>query len=424
VNIPTEEDDESLGADSDRVVRYSEDLRPLRDVDEPRVYHGSTRRRDWADRQLHLGPVLAAAAAGFLIAIVFGPCHRTDPLREGELANLKSELQTAHDRVGQLESELASKHESVGTPDAPDERSASEREEQTAPAPSKREQKSASPAASEHEQQAAPAPKKKARSELTPDEVLRLKEMAANSEAVEEAAPAAAAPVAAEAAPPAPTAPAPSPEPSPPPPQAEPEPAARTEPLQVASVYDIPDPAAPVVRASSRSGTPGVAVLRVLAPERAGWTTKAQPTLYWHASEGTLFPGEFTLSREGEDEPLVRGQFPAPAKAGIQQIELSQFAVSLDEGTSYRWAVSFADPAHSGEDLAIAGIRRVTPPEALQATDSAPVLQRLDALERAGLWYDALDLVVRSIEHNPGDKDLLARRSALLARVGIQLPSS
>ena len=396
MSIPIEEDEESLEPGSERVVRYAEDLRPLRDVGEPRVFHGLPRRRDRADRQLQWGPVLGAAAAGFLIAIVFGPSHSTDPLKEGELASLQAELQSSRDRVGRLESELSSKHESVGKANDPDERRRSE-----------------------HEEQAAPAPKQQGRAELTPEEVLRHKEPepAPPPEAMEETME--------QAVPPAATIPAPRPEPPPEPSRAEPEPVAPAEPNQVASVYDVPDPSSPVVRAASRSGTPGVSVLRVLAPEQAGWTTKAQPTLYWHATAGTLFPGEFTLSREGQDEPLVRGQFPAPDAAGIQQIELSQFEVSLDEGASYRWTVSFVDPAHSGEDLAIGGIRRVSPPETLQAsTDTAPVLERLDALERAGLWYDALDLVVRSIERSPSDKDLLARRSALLARVGIELPSS
>jgi hypothetical protein len=67
----------------------------------------------------------------------------------------------------------------------------------------------------------------------------------------------------------------------------------------------------------------------------------------------------------------------------------------------------------------------VAPPETLRAiTDASSVPGRLDALERAGLWYDALDLVTRSIEDNSGAKNLVARRNAMLARVGIHLPSS
>jgi hypothetical protein len=89
-------------------------------------------------------------------------------------------------------------------------------------------------------------------------------------------------------------------------------------------------------------------VLQALAPERAGWTAEAQPTLYWHASEATSFPCEFKLVREGHDEPLVRVQLPAPGAAGIQRIELSQYGVTLDEGASYRWSVTLVDAENSG----------------------------------------------------------------------------
>jgi Domain of Unknown Function (DUF928) len=412
VNIPTSEDEESLGEDSpeDLLARYSdESWRPVRDVRDPDgPFQGVPPRRDRFDRQLPWGPVLAAAAAGFLIAIALGPCRSTDPLQQGELANLQSELQTARDRAGQLESELAAR-ESVGKTDAPDERRASEREQHAAPAPSEREQQAA-PTPSEDKQPTAPAPKREGRSELTPEEVLRLEKRNANPEAAKEAEPS-------EAAAPAPT---PVSDPSPEPSRAEPDQVAFAESQGSVSVYEAPDPAAPIVRSTSRSE------LQALAPERAGWTTEAKPTLYWHASHAMQSAGEFTLIREGEDEPLLRARLTAPDGAGIQRIELAQSDVSLEEGTSYRWTVSFAD-AHSGadRDVATGGIRRVAPPETLRATTgAAPLTERLDALERAGLWYDALDLVLRSIEDNSGAKNLVARRNAMLARVGIQLPSS
>lgn len=381
--MPTMEDEESLEEDSpDRLARYADNWRPVRDVRE------FSPRRDRPDRQLQWGPLLAAAAAGFLISL-FGPCRSTNPELEEELANLQSELQSTRDRVAQLESELSAARESAGKADAPERR------------------------ASEHEPQAAPEPKREGRSELTPEEVLGRKEPVANPEAAKETEP------------PAATTPTPISNPSPEPSRTEPDRVALAEPQGAVSVYDIPDPAAPIVRSTSRSGTPGVAVLQALAPERAGWTTEAQPTLYWHASEGMQFPGEFTLIREGEDEPLVRGRLSAPDGAGIQRIELSRSDISLDEGASYRWTVSFVDPAHSRTNLATGGIRRVAPPETLRAiTDASSVPGRLDALERAGLWYDALDLVTRSIEDNSGAKNLVARRNAMLARVGIHLPSS
>jgi len=393
------EDEESLEEDSpDRSVRYSDDTpRPVRDSVEPRGrFQGFHPRHDRPDRQLQWGPLLAAAAAGFLIAFMFGPRRSTNPQGEelanlqSQLQNVQSELQSTRDRADQLESELSTTRdggEGGGKVDAPE------------------------PGAPEPEPEAAPEPKRAGRSE-TREEVSDRKEPVANREAAKESGP------------PAATTPTRISNPPPEPSRTEPDRVALAESQGAVSVYDVPDPAAPIVRSTSRSGTPGVAVLQVLAPERAGWTTEAQPTLYWHASEGMRSPGEFTLTREGEDEPLLRGRLSAPDGAGFQRIELSQSHISLDEGASYRWTISFADPAHSGTNRAIGGIRRVAPSETLRAMSASSVPERLDALERAGLWYDALDLVTRSIENNSGAKNLVARRNAMLARVGIHLPSS
>jgi hypothetical protein len=366
------------------------------------------------DRELQWGPLLAAAAVGFLAAILFGPCQSTHPQQgEEDLVNLQSELQGARDRVAELESQLSAAREGGGKASEPGPSAKAAAPEPRAKADA------AERGASEREQKTAPAPKPEHRSELTPEEVLR-KEPMANPEPAKESAK--------EAEPPEPTPPAaianPPPEPPPEPSRTAPDQFALADPQQVAaaSVYDSPESAGPVVRATARSDTPGMAALQALTPERAGWTMAAQPTLYWHASEATRFPCEFKLIREGTDEPLVRVQLPAPAAAGIQRIELSQFGISLDEGTSYRWSVTLVDLEGSGADRATGGIRRVAPPESLRTTaDGASASEHLDALERAGLWYDALDLVTRMIERNPRAENLVARRNAMLAKARIQL---
>jgi outer membrane biosynthesis protein TonB len=374
VSLSTSDDEKPLEEDSPpRLPRYADDPpRPVRE----RMYSGQPRHRP--DRQLSWGPLLAAAAAGFLISVMVGPCGRTDPRREQELASVQSDLQGARDRIAELESQLPTAREGVPEAAAAEQPRASEPEPQAPPPPEARSE-----------------PKPEARSEPPPEP--RREEPIARAEAAKES----------------------------PPPQPEAERVALAEQHDAVSVYEVPDPHAPIVRSTPRSSAGGVAPMQVLAPERAGWTTEAKPTLYWHASKGMPSAGQFTLIREGQDEPLVRGRLTAPDGPGIQRIELSQSDVSLEVGASYRWTISFADPAHSGSELAIGGIRRVAPPETLRAVAGpASVTERLDALERAGLWYDALDLVTRTIEDNSGAKNLVARRDAMLARVGLHLPSS
>jgi hypothetical protein len=374
-----------------RLPRYADE--PPRSAREDREdFFEFEPRRHRPDR-FSWGPLLAAAAVGCVVVAMFGPCRRTDSQREAEVASLQSELESTKDRAVQLESQLSAERADGPKADAPEPR-APEPEQETAPAPK------------------SPAPKPEERSELSPEEVLRRKAPTAEPAAAKETEPAAA------------TTETPISSPSPEPPPAQPDQVALAEPQGSVSVYEVPDASAPIVRSTSRSGKAGVATLQVLAPERAGWTTEAQPTLYWHASQGIGFPGEFTLTREGEDEPVLHAQLAAPDEAGIQRIELSQADVSLEEGVSYRWTISFAGPDNSGTNMATGGIRRVTRPQTLHATGASSVSERLDALERAGLWYDALDLVTRSIADNSGAKNLVVRRNAMLGRVGIHLPSS
>jgi hypothetical protein len=392
---PFEEDPRPQLPRSTRYVRVEDDLpTPVREVleREPR-YHGYQPRSEREKRRFRWGPVLAALVAGIVIAITFGPRRSADPAREQELASAESELQRARDRVSAMESELAATQGGVGKADASAQR-APEPVAATVPEPV---------TVTVAEPEAAP-PEKPGRTELTPEEVLRLP--APSAEPAGEAEPEA-------AAPPAPAMPVadPSPEPS----RSEPSQIALAEPEGSISIYSDPDPASPIVR----SRAPGVVAPEVLAPERVGWTTEAQPTLYWHAMAGARSPGEFTLTREGESEPLVRGKLFPPDGAGIQRLELSQSDIALEEGVSYRWTISFADPQSGGADRATGGIRRVARPAPIGA---ATVTERLDAMERAGLWYDALDLVMRSVENNSGARNLVARRRAMLARVGISLP--
>jgi len=406
VSIPPREDEEPLDEDSpDRLVRGAEERwRPARAARGPRASYRSAQRRE-RPSQLRWGVFIVAAVVGFAIAR-FGPFRSNDAELEKELPIPQSEFQSARDRAAQLESERSTTPESVmkAAARAP---SAPERERQTAPEqPSEPEPQPEPEREVESAPQPEPAAKREARRELTPEEVLGLEKPAAAPEVTKETGP------------PAVTTPAPIPDASPESPRPQPDPVTLAGGERSASVYADPDPGAPIVRSASRS-------VQALVPERGGWTTEAKPTLYWHASQGIQSEGAFVLTREGADAPLLRGRLAAPDGSGIQRIELSQSDVSLEEGASYRWTISFGDPARSETSRATGGIRRVARPASMRAiSGAASVSERLDALERAGLWYDALDLVTRSIEDNSGAKNLVARRNAMLARVGIQLSGS
>src|SRR5262245_40822298 len=204
------DDQESREKDSpERLPRYADELRPVRDFGPGAPSPRFRPHRERPDQQPKWGPLLAAAAAGFLLAVVVGPCRNTDPRREEEFASLQSELQSAQGRVGQLESQLSAAHESVGESEAP---------EGSAPEP----------------EQPTPPPKPESPSEPTPEAVSHREEPIANPEATKSEPAATPRPAVAENPPPKPLG-------------AEGERVALAEPQGSDSVYEVPDPSAPIV---------------------------------------------------------------------------------------------------------------------------------------------------------------------------------
>jgi hypothetical protein len=125
------------------------------------------------------------------------------------------------------------------------------------------------------------------------------------------------------------------------------------------------------------------------------------------------------IARDGE--VIAQRTLPSPTPAGIVRISLAELGATLETGVLYEWTLSVSpDPDDRSKDAVVGGgIKRVELP--LDPNRSAPE-QRLTALERAGLWYDALDLISTSIDKNPGAQSLLEHRSALLRVVGVDPP--
>ena len=249
--MPTVEDDDSSEEDSpDLLARYSEQWRPVRDVATALPWISS--RGDRPDRQLQWGPLPRPAAAGFLIVAVrsFGAS-----IRAGEAGrDLQSELeQTAQTGAAQLEAQPSGNARRSTRPTLA--RAARVEPEQ------KTERELESQAARSRSGRVAPS---------CTEEVPRVAQAAKETES------------------PAATAPTPVSTPSSAPPRSEPDQVALAEPQGSVSIL-----------CGSRSRRPGrpidLAIGAGSGTERAGWTTKAQPDLYWHAARSMQSTGELTL---------------------------------------------------------------------------------------------------------------------------------
>lgn len=162
---------------------------------------------------------------------------------------------------------------------------------------------------------------------------------------------------------------------------------------------------------------------RVLAPGQVrGLTSQDQPELYWYISKVTEVPIEFTLIDEESIAPLIEKKLPAPTKAGIQRIQLSDFGFRLSPDKMYRWSIALVlDPDHRSKDIiASARIQRALPSE-IPTTR----LGQVDAVEatfihaEAGLWYDAIAAISQAIRESPEATRFHQMRGALLEQVDL-----
>ena len=161
-------------------------------------------------------------------------------------------------------------------------------------------------------------------------------------------------------------------------------------------------------------GTRGLRLLPLaaLAPDHTGLTITAQPALYYFLPAASGVRVSLRPAADPNAKPLVEKDF-APAKAGIQRLDLKALGVSLAPGVEYRWTVSDARTSSTGL------IRRVEISRDLAGKlNGVPSgRSRYTVLAREGVWYDALDEVSRA-----ADSDAVAgrHRAALLEQIGLR----
>ena len=105
-----------------------------------------------------------------------------------------------------------------------------------------------------------------------------------------------------------------------------------------------------------------------------------------------------------------------PLAAGFHALRLADHGVKLATGRNYEWIVSLpeSDAGGSGGIL-----RRVSNPALTASLSQADPAGRLRLLAEQGIWYDAFDLLSRSIARRPSDAELRRGRAELLDQVGL-----
>ena len=173
------------------------------------------------------------------------------------------------------------------------------------------------------------------------------------------------------------------------------------------------------VGGGTRGTNKSVPILSVLAPGHTGLTVREQPDLYWFASDVVTNPVELTLTLEKGDTPFLEKRLPAPTKAGIQKVCLSDYGVKLIPGERYTWSIALVlDPKRRSKDvIAVGAIERVERADMNLA--AAPTTDAFYRLAADGLWYDAVMAISELIDTTPTDMALRKQRADLLDQVDL-----
>jgi len=198
-------------------------------------------------------------------------------------------------------------------------------------------------------------------------------------------------------------------------------------------IYKPPVAGAPTVRSGAGSRSIDIPdidkdlFLTVLAPNHTGHTISEQPRLYWYISKVVETPVVVTILYA---DPLAKGASPEPVlekkvqvvKEGIQIFDLSRYNVKLKTGVEYEWTIRIPTNLDnpSQEMTSIGIIKRITQPsELVKKVKTAQEKEAPIIYAQAGMWYDAISVLLNLIAKYPEDDNLQRQQMSLFEEVGL-----
>ncbi len=164
-------------------------------------------------------------------------------------------------------------------------------------------------------------------------------------------------------------------------------------------------------------------LLTPLAPERGvGATTASHPVFFWYLPESAPIV-RFALIDSQRPRPLFRKEFQNPS-AGIMQVELPKTLPSLVPGRNLRWKVTvICNPNEPSANIVAEAWVKYTPitPElnrqiqAVSGSQLEQLQQQAQIFQTAGLWYDALQALMKARAIAPTNVAIQQELSRLMA---------
>ncbi|MDH5426562.1 MAG: DUF928 domain-containing protein [Nitrospirota bacterium] len=180
-------------------------------------------------------------------------------------------------------------------------------------------------------------------------------------------------------------------------------------------IYQAPAPDQPGLRIDGISSDSQYASVFALAPNHVGHTSQEHPVLYWYLSQATQHPLDVMIAEEGHLDVLLDIRLLPPLQAGIHELRLEDYGISLLPDVPYRWTVRMMASAISESPTASGAIKRIQAP----AGSANSLIYSPEGYAQKGQWYDAISALQTLIQAKPGNTDLLTQQAALLEQVGL-----
>ena len=165
--------------------------------------------------------------------------------------------------------------------------------------------------------------------------------------------------------------------------------------------------------------------LTVIAPSRAGWTSNAQPVLYWYVSQDIESPVDVSITEMPDSSGKVLLEIKLEGvEAGFNRLDLRTKGVNLKLDVKYDWNITFTWPPQAMQEAAgfepipvmsrATLIRKEASPELRQQVVEAKPESLPGLYAQAGFWYDSLATLGTLIEQNPDSRLYPNWRASLL----------
>jgi hypothetical protein len=142
-------------------------------------------------------------------------------------------------------------------------------------------------------------------------------------------------------------------------------------------------------------------------------TTSATPALHWYVDTQKPVAMTFVLQHPNQATPVYKQEIQQD-RSGMVSVALP-VNQPLETGTRYRWSVFLScTNSQAGEVVARSFIERVERADLVQKVAGRTAFERASIFARAGIWYDAVSLLISAYQQTPQNTELKTGLKSLL----------